>query len=398
MKRLFLPAALLLLVLVLACTNEEPLPSGLDALHRANTDSLRVVTIPAQEAAWFRREVNPGLTASLLVGRHDNINARALLKFTGFSTIDTASVNAATLTLTQKGRWGAGGAFTCTVHKVTAAWAEKSVQWSEISGGYELAPLASFEILAQDSATYAVELPPAVVNDWIGGSDKNGLLLDFTGADMAAELGSVDVSSSGYPTLKLAFTTKKGEADTVTVSPAEDATLFTWDQLPPVDVVERGGERLWLDNARGSRALLRFDLSWLAPVVTIHQAYISLPVDTTLSLTGSAGLGFKINALSKDSTWLSPAEMAVDSTYSAATGTAGGSEGSAVLATTTNIAYMSNMVQRWVNGTAVNYGLLIQPTGYGADFSRIAIINDSGAGGRVPTLRITYSYPAAVRF
>jgi len=56
------------------------------------------------------------------------------------------------------------------------------------------------------------------------------------------------------------------------------------------------------------------------------------------------------------------------------------------------------MVQRWVNGTAVNYGLLIQPTGYGADFSRIAIINDSGAGGRVPTLRITYSYPAAVRF
>ncbi len=398
MKRLFLPAALLLLVLVLACTNEEPLPSGLDALHRANADSIRVVTIPAQEAAWFRQVVNTGLTTSLLVGRHDDIIARALIKFTGFSKIDTASVNAATLTLTQRGRWGAGGAFSCTVHKVTAAWSEKSVRWSEISGGYELAPLATFEILAQDTATYKIEIPPAVVNGWIGGADKNGLLLDFTGADMATELNSVDVSGTDYPTLKLAFTTKKGEEDTVTVSPAEDATLFTWDQIPAENMVERGGDRLWLDNARGYRTLLRFDLSWLAPVVTIHQAYISLPVDTMLSLSGSADLGFKINALTNDSIWQNTAGMAVDSTYTAPSGTASGSAGSAVLSTTNNIAYMSNMVQRWVNGTAVNYGLLIQSTSYGTDFSRIAIINDSGAGGRVPTLRITYSYPAAVRF
>ncbi|HOZ22529.1 MAG TPA: DNRLRE domain-containing protein [bacterium] len=398
MKRLFLPAALLLVVLVMACTNEEPLPSGLDALHRANTDSLRVVTIPALEAAQYRLEVNPGLTSSLLVGRHDGITTRALIKFTGLSSVDTASVNAATLTLTQKGRWGSGGPFTCTIHKVIAGWAENTVRWSEIDGNYDPVALASFEVLAEDSASYEVQIPPAVINDWIAGADKNGLLLDFGDAGMAAELNSVDVSSAGYPALKLAFTTKAGEADTVTVNPAEDATLFTYDTIEPAEVVERGGDRLWIDNARGYRMLLRFDLSWLAPVVTIHQAYLSLPADSSLSLTGSADLGFRINSLTSDSSWQSPAAMAVDSSFSAPTGTASGSDGTIVLTTSTNIAYMSNMVQRWVTGTAANYGLVVQSTGYGSNLGKIAICNDPGAGGRVPTLRITYSYPAAVRF
>jgi hypothetical protein len=397
MKKLFLLAFLFALFMVMACTTEEPLPSGLDALHRANTDSLEVLTFPAVEVAQYRLPVQAGLTATLLIGHTDGITTRALVAFTSLSAVDTATVNAATLSFTQTQKWGDGAGFTCTVHRVAVDWTETSVKWQDIAGQYDAAAAASFAVSSEDSTSYEIALPPDLVNGWIGGGDNFGLLLDFSSADMIASLMSVDVSEVGYPTLKLAYTTKAGEADTVTVNPSRDATLFSYDEEPEEDVIQRGSDRLWLDNARGYRTLIRFDLSQLSKEASIYQAYLSMPVDNTLSSTDSSGITYTLYQIANDSTWQTPSAMTVDSTYSAPSGNVLGTDKAAILANSTQINYLSNMAQRWVIKKADNFGIMVQSSGYGSNLNKIALYNGPDAS-QLPTLRITCSFPAAVRF
>ena len=397
MKKYITLALPALLLAILACTTDEPLPSGLDALHRTGTDSLQVITLTAAEMAQYYRPVQAGLTSTLLLGNSDGVQARALVAFTNLTPVDTATVYSATLTLTQTKKWGSGGGFSCTLHRVTADWEEKKVMWADVQGKYDAVEIARFEVVSADSQTYAVTLPAELVNTWRSGGENYGLLINFSSADMLAELMSVDVTSTGYPTLTLGYINKSGEADTVTVNPSKDATLLELDAPVTHNVTERGTSRLWLDNARGCRTLLRFDVRRFPKEATIQQAYLSLPVDNALSVTPASGLGFKIVQLASDSTWQDPAAFVIDSTFTQPTGSVLATDAAIILATSAQISYMSNMVQRWTTAKAGNFGMIIESTSYGRDPGRIAIytgVDDP----RLPTLRITCSFPAAVRF
>ncbi len=397
MKNLILLAAILLLLLALACTNEEPLPSGFDALQRKNTGEIHVVTIEAIQSAQYRVKVNPGLTGSLLLGSHDGITSRVLLRFTNFSKVDTASVQSATLSINQSKKWGEGAGFSGTIHVVNAAWLENAVQWPDISAQYNPAEsIASYEVQAADSAVVTASLPAALVNGWISGGANNGILLDFSSAAMLAQLTSVDVST-GYPTLAIAYIAKGGEADTVVIGPTEDASVFEFAQINPEKTLESETNRVWIDNSRGYRTLLRFDVSQFPKEATIHQALLTLPIDSELSATSSAGVAFRVNALTADSSWQDPAAIKVDSVYSAPNGTALSTLRAAQISATPEISYMSNIVQRWTTGIAKNYGIVVQSTGYGSDLGKVAFYNGK-EGFSKPTLKITYSLPASARF
>lgn len=400
MNKKYLIAVSVPFLLALACTTEEPLPSGFDALHRKSTGELLVTTVPAADAAQYRAPVRTGLTGTLLLGRHDGITSRVLLRFTNFSTIDSASVQSATLTLTQTARWGDGPGFSGTIHALnaTALWNEKSVEWPVVRGQYDPASIGSYTVEAADSAALTFAIAPQLVNSWISGdsSSNHGILLDFADAAMMAELLSVDVIEN-YPRLKVAFINTDGDPDTVTIGPTADASLLEFDQLNPEYTLERPDPNVWLDNLRGYRTLLRFNVAEIPAQATIHQALLTLPIETRLSATGEAGLAYEIRQVTGDTTWQTLKPIVTDSTYSLATGAAVGSLETATIATTPAVSYLSNLVQRWTTGSAVNAGLLLQSSGYGSNAAKVALYGGAGGTAR-PTLRITYSLPASARF
>lgn len=388
------------LLLALSCTTEEPLPSGFDALHRKSSGELLVTTVPAAEAAQYRAPVRTGLSGTLLLGRYDGITSRVLLRFTNFSTIDSASVQSATLTLTQTAKWGDGPGFNGTIHALDAAalWNEKSVEWPVIRGHYDPASIGGYAVEAADSAALSFDIAPQLVNSWISGdsSSNHGILLDFADATMMAQLLSVDVIEN-YPRLKIAWIKSNGDPDTVTIGPTADASLLEYDQINAEYTLEPPDPHVWLDNLRGYRALLRFDMAGIPSQATIHQALLTLPIDTRLSKTGAAGLAYEIRQVTGDTTWQTLNPIVTDSTFSLATGAAVGSLETATIATTPAVSYLSNLVQRWTTGSAVNAGLLLQSSGYGSDAGKVALYSGAGGTDR-PTLRITYSLPASARF
>lgn len=398
MKKLIVAPVLSLLLLAIACSTDKSLPSGFDSLHRTSTGEIKVLYAPLLQAAQFRAPVKAGLAPTLLLGKHAGVTSRVALRFTNFSSVDTATVSSATLTFNQSAKWGDGSEFAGTVHLINTSWDESSVTWDNLKNAYDPSgSFASYTVQPLDSTTVSVQVPPEWINSWINKSNNYGFLLDFPQAAFMAQWISVDVTQN-WPTLSMVFTTKSGTLDTVAVGPTEDASLLEYDQLSPAYTLETDLEKTLLDNAKGYRTLLRFDLSALPVQATIHQAQFALNLDLAATTISSDGLEIVVNSVRNDSAWQNLDEMAVDTVYIHPNGTINQDVATMTISATPHVTYMTALIQRITLGTVPNYGFVVQSTEYGSDLSSATLYTEATASGIKPSLKITYALPASPRF
>ncbi len=384
--------------LSLQCTHDKPLPSGFDDLQRAYKGEVKTLQVSAVDNGQFWDEPVSGLATSILLGKLGEAQSYLLLKFTDFSAVDTSNIKSMTVYLHQVGHYGNDAVpFTAVVHPVTGTWDESTVVWSEAKSICNATTeWTRFQVPATDSAWVSFTLDSTVVENWIRNSSSNyGLFIDFSSANFMARFLSTDYSTDVCYS-QVIFTTSAGVLDTATVYAATDASLLQNLRSSPAQTLEKNNDRVWVDNAAGYRALLRFNLNDLPANATIHRALLSLFVDTENSYTHTDGLMVTCDAVVGDSLW-NPLLAASDtlSTYP----TAYGYDDDATLDFSGSAATtaMSVIVQNWVLKTTPNYGVILTGS-YGYDPQRLSIYTGQDHPEYTPKLSITYSLPPSTKF
>ena len=396
MKNILL-IALVALVATIRCTHDKALPSGFEDLQRSYEGEVRTAEFSAVADGHFWQEPVAGLYPTLLFGKTSQVQSYLVLQFSDFTGIDTARVKSMTVYLHQIQRYGSGPAFTAIVHPMTAEWTESSVTWSTVAGLYlRSEEWSRFQVPDADTGWVSFTLDSSRVNDWIKGTQANhGLLIDFSQADFMAVLNSSD-SDTSQAYSRIIYTTKAGILDTVTIKASKDASLLS--NLRPLtkNELEKNQDRLYIDNAAGYRTLLRFNLDSLAANATIHQAVLTLQVDTESSHTLTGGMSITCNAVVSDSLW-QPETLRTDTlaTYPVAYGFADQSAIRFVGGTAATA--MATIVQNWVLKNPANFGMILTGT-YGADAQHISLYSGKDRPEFKPKLYLTYSLPPSSKF
>jgi len=396
MKRFILYTAITAASLAMFCSSDKPLPSGYDALQRQDKGEVLVYQAPLVQTARYWAPVVAGSAPYLLLGEDDGIQCRIALLFSTLTSIDTATVIQADLILDQIALFGSGTTFSGNIHPITATWSESTVKWSDIETNYDASKSYSYSVNAIESDSFITAIDPELVNGWVRGESNYGLLLDFDNADFAVKFLSSE-SSSSWAVLQVIYAPKAGGLDTLSIDVSQDATLFKESNTTEAYTREDEPGELTLGNGSGYRFLLRFDLSGLPADATIHRGLLSMTVHGASSAADSAGVTFSATPLVTDSLWQDLATAKLDSLYSSPVATATDDEGLMQISATPYVSYMGAIAQRWLLGTEVNYGLMVQSTQYGYDLEKLNFYGMADESHR-PALQIIYSLPPSARF
>ncbi len=395
-KHIFAVAAISFLVLI-RCTIDKPLPSGYEALQRANKGEVLVAELKANHSAAYWTAPVAGSRGTLLLGANQDVQSSFLLRFTTFSAIDTANVQSAVLTLRQNFHYGDGDSFAVKVYPVNVGWDETEVKWKDIKDNYDASTLlGEFFVQPSDSAVVDVSLPPALINGWITQGSNNGILFVSDQAQFMTEFYSSE-SSSGWASMSIVHRPKAGGLDTTKVEVVYDASLLQYNTDTPENTLQQGINRLRVGNMTGYRSLLRFDLSQIPMASTIHRAYLIFHVDKENSYTPSYGIGLAATLVVADSTW-GPSTIKLDSLYTSPTGIAVSDNETFEFISSDANQLLTARVQSWVLKKQPNYGLVLRSTEGGTNAAEMSFYSGIDDTTMAPSLRITYSLPSTTRF
>ena len=400
MRKIYLYLILIAFLTVLACKNDQFLPSGYETLERENLGSVETRTFTATRVGEYWQNVQAGARPGLLLGEYNGYRAHVLLRFYPYFSLDsTDTINSAELVLEQFQHFGEGDSLIVNAYpNIDADWFERSVTFDFARDNYDVSqPVSRLAFSTDDSSQIRAPFSSEIVKEWVDLNDRNtGILLTMEpNAPFMVGLYAEEFEGLGEAYLHIAYTDADGVQDTIQVSALYDVSLFEFTPQRPENELLTDVNRFSVDNLHGFQSLVEFDISEIPLESTVHQAYLSLHVDLDASSTRSEGMAITANIV-KDSLW-TPESMVVDSVVTASTVAHGDWEKVEFYEELATLN-MSSIVQLWTLGLNQNYGFLINSAESGLDPSHITFISDLQDTLRAPKLVVTYSVPASSRF
>jgi hypothetical protein len=362
------------------CSNDPDVAArnlGLGLVSPEDLLKVDSLSITANADTNFLSHVNT--SSSVLFGKCRDIQVRALMQFTGFSSIPaSATVDSAVVTIKRNYSYlDSSGQLAFAVHELLSGWNDLTFTWdsSLAPGVYNSTPETSvLGPITADDTTISFRIDQ-LVRRWVQSSTNspNGIILlpDLNNADLIT--GAVAVSGlDNRPLLVVSYRDSLDSVRTLSVNSFQSefvgAAAFT--PLPG---------SLLLQAGLSERALLRFDSISIPPRVSITQALLQLSTDGTQDLLNSYSRDSILVYLSRKN--VPPYDSLVLGTFCNPVTAAGEKIYQADIRT---------IVQLWVTREP-NNGLVIRPYAEVSSFDRFVIYGASARAGLKPRLIIKYS-------
>ena len=371
-----------LLSMFLSRCSDDPNNVGINILPQKDALKADSVEIKATSDTTFLFRTS-GSPTRLLIGSYQNLRARTLLQFAGFSAIPVnAIIDSATLALNISYRFkDSTGNLGFEVHEMLHAWNEQTFTWdsSNVPGTYRSTSDTTFlkAITIQDSI---VKLRiDNLVSKWVlsGTNSPEGLIFIPDSISTNIVLGISNDVASTAPNLRVAY---HNASDTT-------LTLLTLSFIPlQSSFVANGGPPLsstvrYLQAGVAYRELMRFDsLSTVVPKkVSILQATLEVAADPASSLLNSASHDSILVYFLRDNTSPYVTQALGTLCVPAYNGTQ-----------KIFRSDIKNIVQQWVTHEP-NYGIVFRTYNEFISLDRVALYGSNAAFSLKPKLKIVYT-------
>jgi hypothetical protein len=374
--------------IVLYSCSENPISVGLGLLKN---DYLNVKEIDSygdslKQSSTYAKYTIPltSSLSSLLIGKAHNVTASSLIQFYIYlaDTIKTDLLDgAATVTYADVTMYpnyvfsDSNLTMDFSVNRVSNNWTVAGVDADSINAlGLDQTDLSSNRVFTDTVASfnlnksYVLNLLKYAADSTLG--HDHGIYFKPRSSSQKVVGFTTTNSSSYYPTLRVVLYKADDYSDTLTFSPAQEASIVT-GTVPVVSSQDMLVQSGLVINSR-----LLFDVSALPKNTLINYAKFTLTLDTTATIVGSSYVNELTVLLLTDST-----ARAYDSTQS-------------IILTRSGNTFTGNIaayVQSWID-KGINEGLLIQ-VAYQYDGLELFAIKGSNAADRSlrPRLQITYT-------
>jgi hypothetical protein len=290
----------LITIFILIGCNDSPTDLGVEFVSQDGVEVFKldssVDSIP-QQSNHFKKVINLGSSDHLLVGKAENVDAKAMLRFVLLipDTIKTELENR-TLTvidsyveLTKDYSFGDSAAlFDYQVKKINESWSASTFTAdSFLTLSYDNIDLSSNRTSLNDTL-YSFNLDTTLTSSWLQNyvdssvASNYGILLDPV-ANSQKVLGFTAFNVNGIDDPRLRIVVQKPGAyiDTLIGYIAADISVVLGEVQNTVT------ENLYLQTSLTSEVKLFFDVSVLPEDCVINSAKLTLTVDTLQTKTGS---------------------------------------------------------------------------------------------------------------
>lgn len=375
----------LMFLLWMGC-NEEPTSVGIGLLSSKDFVQVDTATVTTVSGTTFRKRINTGSSGSIMVGKFEGYEARALLRFTGIpDTLRSATVVSANLILKANYRFGdPQGNLSFSVNKMVQGWSEYGVTWDSIStASYVQTTTPPFSGAIADTDSVAISLDPSLMKDWFQAvADSQavyGIILVPTDASnkIVGFNSFQSTDASKVPQLVVAFSTATVR-DTLVLATGQDVHIANIDNL------NSDPNLLYVQAGVAYRSIVKLDVSSIPSHVGIHQATLELTLDPSTSILNSTS---RFNSQSVDSLlafFLVTSDSVNNLSYILGHRL---DPDSAVYSFA-----ITPDVQQWINGKP-NYGVQIEALAETPKLDLFTFYLGSANPSLRPRLRIVYSRP-----
>ncbi len=339
-----------------------------------------------QSSSYYKRIIPLGTSPTLLLGKHNNVQAAILMRFSiGFNdsiltdyAANKVSITSAVVQLTTSYFYGDSTApFGFSVHKVNSVWTPKGFDADSLSSlVYDPSNVES-NINYKDSAA-SFNLSSSLTDEWmkelIDSTYSNDYGIYFIPSAGTNKVVGFDVYTSSLTsavTLSLVLNKPGVYTDTVIFYPSANTSVVT--STPP----SGSSDDIFIQSSAAYNAKLWFDVSSVPNNARINRAELILTSDSSASVKGNNYINSLTVYYSKDST-----NNLIDTT-----------KGSFSLSSVNNTydGNITSFVQNWVN-SGINQGLLIQAGGLTSGTELFAVKGSNTTDLAIrPRLIITYT-------
>ena len=398
-------------LLLLQCTNEKPMPNGYDLLNRDNKSGVEPpITLKATRVAQYweiEKTTQTGQLSTLLLGNAQDVHSDIVLKCWELARVDTNAVlDSVNLYFYGRYLFAQDSLMDISIHRINTDWQEDGFSWSDLDGGYDQDPLENTEVVFHANGWNKIRITDLqFMKEWIRDTYNDdltihGLLVKCDQPDIAAEFVSTEYTDTSLrPYFKIYMKNAEGAQDSIEMNVTHDGSLLQNSVDLDPDVLQESPEFLRVGDVSGFKSLLQFDVSGIPHEATIHKALLTFYIDAEHSKTKQDGaMTVAAARIVSDSTW-DPVTIELDSLTSPASDEASVSNETFAFDNATAAHVLSKIVQKWVSDDeAPNNGLILVPNYPGQDFQEIALKTGAGDSIYTPTLEITYSLPPSHRF
>ncbi|RPH99256.1 MAG: DNRLRE domain-containing protein [Calditrichaeota bacterium] len=396
----------IVLLLMNHCSKNTPIQNGDDLLNRNNELGImpELTVRPAQMAVYWQKRA-AGNAATLTLGNDQSISSAIVLQWRNLSSVDSSyRVDSANLYLHISATTDSTATMEVTAYEVTKSWAGSTVTGDSLTGHFSTTPVGGGSFIAKPS-TYAV-IPLTDLNfvaAWIKDAkdltqEMNGLVLQSTSQNLLTMFSSADAATLA-PFIEVTTRTETDSTEIDTVYLSDDASLFNYSGYLAEKTFDNTPQTLRVDNGAGFRSLLYFDLSQIPESATIHKALLSFYVQQDQSNTSIDGqMSAATLPLSSDLPWDDPASLVIVTSSSPPVDAAVAESETFSFDTSDPVKRVSSIVQKWVNDSDSNKGMVIYAANEGRDWQKMSFYSGLQDTLLAPTLTITYSLPPEHRF
>ncbi len=363
---------ILLSLIVASGCSDDPSEIGAGLVSPTDTVHVRYYSTGGTSDLSYLYRIN-GIN-SILVGKYEEIEVRALLQFPTLSSLpDTAIIDSAILKVPINYTFmDSLGRISANIHSLLKSWTLSTFTWdsSIVPGFYSNSPDAAFDhTLSSGDTAFFIHIE-TLINSWMEDSTDSS-----RGLIMIPDLGvttTIAGAVSKSPVLTISYRNDSGDTThTLSLNPSQQ-TFAANGSVPS------SGLHTFLQAGISYRSIIRFDSLTLPRSVSITEAILEFTIDESSSL---------FNEKTRDTV---TAHFLRTNNYpydTIALGTVclpketGGKK-----------IYQGNIksiVQQWVIGTP-NYGIVLRPLGEYSTFDRFAIYG-SASDSLKPKLSITYT-------
>lgn len=373
----FLSVAVLLFIIFFGCS-DDPNQLGKGLLLPQDTLRLGTVQTKANNDTTFSiKAINN--SGRIFVGIRDNLEAVSILLFTGVPAFTTTQVldSVKLFLVPDYADLDTTGPFGFTASNALRTWNSTNFTWDSLPGFISPSPSGSFYApswLGHDSAI-SILLDTSIIHLWMQ-TGVGSLILRTTqnvlGMNMIAGFTNYTNSTQDLrPEIQISYHDTADTTIVLHLRAPDGVSVMNDPVLPPATsiVVEAG---------LVGRALVRFDSLTLPPKVSITQATLYLPVDTS---------GSHLNYYSHDSLYIAMERKS----YYPYDSTAFGIDASPAILSGKKYytADVKNIVQYWVSH-GQNIGILIRPFAENTTVDRTTIYGSHSLVNH-PSITITYT-------
>ncbi len=394
------------LLLVVNCTNDTPLPNSYELLERDNKVGLMPpVTLHPERVAKFWQREPAGQRSTILLGARDQLSSVILFDCRNLVKVDSAARIVSADMYLFADTLGESTPMNVTMHQVNTAWGETTVIWDSVKNYIDPTPVESFTIEPVNFDWNVIPLTNLdFMQKWIKDSYQSqvqiqGMLLQFDMASEVMQFLSSDASAAP-PYIQVVTQDSANAANDTTIAYfSRDASLIRYDAAKPPLQTEFAPQTLQVGNGTGYRSLVQFDLSGIPREASIHQALLSFHVDQMQSQTEPINaMNVAAQIVVGDSTWQNAKSVKADSVYESTYDVATETSETFAFDSPTPIKDVSRMVQRLVIEQYPNKGFILFPRDLSSDFQEMSFYSGVNDTTLAPTLTIYYSLPPDHRF